>query len=56
LVQLIAVIAVLLYSGIVTVVLFKVSDKILGVRVPDKLEAIGLDETQHGETAYTSFD
>lgn len=56
LVQLIAVIGVILYSGIVTVVLFKVSDKILGVRVPDKLEAIGLDETQHGETAYTSFD
>jgi len=56
LVQLIAVVAVILYSAIVTVVLFKVSDKILGVRVTDKLEAIGLDETQHGETAYTSFD
>ncbi|MBP9016830.1 MAG: ammonium transporter [Paludibacteraceae bacterium] len=56
LVQLIAVVAVILYSAIVTVVLFKLSDKILGVRVTDKLEAIGLDETQHGETAYTSFD
>jgi len=56
LVQLIAVVAVILYSAVVTVVLFKVSDKILGVRVTDKLEAIGLDETQHGETAYTSFD
>jgi Amt family ammonium transporter len=56
LVQLIAVVAVILYSAVVTVVLFKLSDKILGVRVTDKLEAIGLDETQHGETAYTSFD
>jgi len=56
LVQLIAVGATILYSGIGTIILFKVTDKIFGLRASDKQEAIGLDETQHGETAYTKFD
>jgi len=56
LVQLIAVGATIVYSGIGTFVLFKLTDLIIGVRANDKQEAIGLDETQHGETAYTSFE
>jgi Amt family ammonium transporter len=36
--------------------LFKITDLLVGVRATDKQEAIGLDETQHGETAYTNFD
>ncbi len=54
--QAIAIVSTLLYSGIGTYILFKITDKLVGVRVTDKEEAIGLDETQHGETAYTNFD
>jgi len=56
LVQLIAVFATILFSGIGTYLLFKLTEKVVGIRVADKHEAIGLDETQHGETAYNNFD
>ncbi|HET7732623.1 MAG TPA: hypothetical protein VFK73_02200 [Paludibacter sp.] len=36
--------------------MFKITEKIIGVRATDKHEAVGLDESQHGETAYTNFD
>jgi Amt family ammonium transporter len=55
-VQLIAVLTTILYSGIGTFVLFKITDKMIGLHVSEKNEAIGLDESQHGETAYTSFE
>ncbi len=54
--QAIATIATIVYSGIGTFILFKITDKLVGVRVSDKDEALGLDESQHGETAYTNFD
>jgi len=56
LVQFIAVGATIIFSGIGTYLLFKITDKFVGIRVSDKHEAIGLDETQHGETAYNNFD
>ena len=56
LVQLIAVFSTIIYSGIGTIILFKITDKLIGIRATDKQEAIGLDETQHGETAYNNFD
>ena len=55
-VQLIASVATIVFSGIGTFLIFKLVDASFGLRVADKQEAIGLDETQHGETAYTSFD
>ncbi|MDR3652612.1 MAG: ammonium transporter [Paludibacter sp.] len=55
-VQLIAVGSTIIYSGIGTYILFKATDKLVGMRALDKHEAIGLDETQHGETAYNNFD
>ena len=55
-IQLLAIIATIAFSGIGTLIIFKVTDKLVGIRASDKHEAIGLDETQHGETAYTSFD
>ncbi|MFA5045209.1 MAG: ammonium transporter [Paludibacter sp.] len=55
-IQLLAVSVTILYSGIGTYLMFKLTDKLVGVRVSDKHEAAGLDETQHGETAYTNFD
>ncbi len=54
--QAIAVLATLAFSGIGTFILFKITDKLVGVRVTETEEGIGLDETQHGETAYTNFD
>ncbi len=56
LVQLIAVVVTLAYSGILTFLLFKLTEKLFGVRATASEEAVGLDETQHGETAYTTFD
>jgi Amt family ammonium transporter len=55
-VQLIAIGATIVYSGIGTFILFKITEKVIGVRATDKQEAVGLDESQHGETAYTNFD
>jgi len=55
-VQFIAVFSTIIYSGIGTFILFKITEKLIGIRATDKNEAIGLDETQHGETAYTNFD
>ena len=55
-VQLIAVLVTIAYSGIGTFILFKITEKLVGLRATDKEEAVGLDESQHGETAYTTFD
>lgn len=55
-IQTIATVSTILFSGIGTFILFKITDKLVGVRVTQIEEGIGLDETQHGETAYTNFD
>ncbi len=51
--QLIAVGVCALYSFIVTIVLFKVIDKITGLRIDEDDERKGLDISQHGERGYT---
>lgn len=45
--------AAIVYSGILTFVLFIIIDKIVGIRVSKEDESIGLDITQHGEMAYS---
>jgi ammonium transporter, Amt family len=55
-IQAIATITVILFTAVGTFLIFKLTDKIVGVRADDKAEAIGLDEAEHGETAYTYFD
>ena len=55
-IQLVATITVIAFSSIGTYLLFKITDKLVSVRANDKHEAVGLDETHHGETAYTNFD
>jgi Amt family ammonium transporter len=50
--QLIAVVVTLLYSGIVTLIIFMVVKAIVGIRVDAEHEIAGLDESQHGEKAY----
>jgi ammonium transporter, Amt family len=56
LVQLIAVAAVTLYSLVATYVIYKVVNLFITVRVPSKDELLGLDLTQHNETAYTVIE
>lgn len=52
-IQLIAVGATIAYTGIGTVVLFFITDKIFGVRATAAEETTGLDITQHNEIAYS---
>ena len=55
-IQLTGVIVTMIYSVIVTIIILKVLDRVLGLRVPDEEEVIGLDITQHEESAYTLLD
>jgi len=55
-IQIKAVLVTLIYSGVVTFVLFWITDKLVGVRAADNDETEGLDITQHGETAYSKAD
>lgn len=54
--QLSAVGITLAYSLAVTLIIYKVVDAIIGVRVTEKEEAMGLDLTQHHERAYTVLE
>ncbi len=56
LVQFIGVAATMLYAAAVTIILLKVIDMVLGVRVTEEDEVVGLDITQHEESAYTLID
>ena len=44
---------VVAYAGVMTFVILKVIDLIVGLRVPEQEEVLGLDTSQHGEAAYT---
>jgi Amt family ammonium transporter len=41
------------YAAVVTFVLLKVLDVVMGLRVSSQGEDAGLDVDQHGESAYT---
>jgi Amt family ammonium transporter len=56
LIQLFTVLITVGYAVIVTLVIYKVVDLILGVRVEEKDESVGLDLTQHRERAYTVLE
>ncbi|HZX32918.1 MAG TPA: ammonia channel protein, partial [Rhodocyclaceae bacterium] len=43
---------VILWSGIVSLVAYKLVDIVIGLRVPEEEEREGLDLTSHGESAY----
>jgi len=51
-IQLLAVLATILYAFVVTYILLKIIDKVFGLRVAERDEWDGLDLTQHDETAY----
>jgi Amt family ammonium transporter len=48
--------SVIVYAVVVTFILAKVLDLLMGLRVKPEDEAIGLDNTQHKESAYTLID
>lgn len=50
--QFVAVVVTLLWTGIGSVILFKVVDMVLTLRVPQDAEREGLDLAEHGERAY----
>ena len=53
-VQVISVAFTLVYTGVVSYVLLKVIDVIVGLRVSEEAETEGLDINEHGETAYNN--
>src|SRR3954469_20033459 len=50
--QLVAVAAVWVYSAVVTLLILKLIDVTIGLRVEEREEVLGLDSSQHGEVAY----
>lgn len=51
-IQAIAVIATYVYVGMHTFIICKIVDRVIGLRVSEDDEIIGLDQTQHRENAY----
>jgi Amt family ammonium transporter len=47
-----AVLTTIVWSGVVSIVAFKLVDLVIGLRVSEEDEREGLDITSHGETAY----
>jgi len=56
LVQLIAVLIIAGYTFVATFAIYKLVDLFIGVRVSEKEELMGLDLTQHRESAYTILE
>jgi Amt family ammonium transporter len=50
--QIIAVGVTILWCGIISYILFKIVDLLIGLRVSEESEREGLDTTEHGERAY----
>lgn len=55
-IQFIATIVTMVFSGLMTFILFKIVDKLFGIRATQKEEIAGLDISQHNEMAYTESD
>ena len=51
-----AVMVTVVYSGVMSYVLLKLVDAVLGLRASEQAERIGLDLTDHRETGYTLLD
>ena len=52
-IQIIATFVTIIYSAVLTYIIFKLVDKTVGVRVSNRVEEEGLDIYEHGETAYS---
>jgi Amt family ammonium transporter len=53
-IQIKAILVTLVYSGVMTFIIFMIIKATVGIRVDAEEEAVGLDESQHGEHAYNS--
>ena len=51
-VQVLATVISIIFSAVMTFILFKVTDKLVGIRVDKRVEEEGLDIYEHGESAY----
>ena len=51
--QLVSIVASMIFSFSMTLIILKVVDKLLGLRVTDEEEEVGLDVTLHRETGYS---
>src|SRR5690606_26351520 len=52
--QVIGIVATCLYAGVVTWIILRILEALLGLRVPEDAEREGLDVSLHGEEAYHS--
>jgi len=43
----------IVWSAVVAYIAYKITDMIVGLRVPEEQEREGLDITSHGESAYS---
>lgn len=50
--QVVTVAVVVVFAAVVSFVLLKIVDAVIGLRVPEQEEVLGLDTTTHGELAY----
>ena len=50
--QILAIVVTAVLAGVATLVILKVIDALIGLRVEPEDEAAGLDVSQHGEAAY----
>jgi ammonium transporter, Amt family len=48
-----SIILTIVWSGVVSVIAYKIVDLVIGLRVPEEEEREGLDIASHGETAYS---
>ena len=51
-VQILATVISIVFSAVMTFILFKITDKLVGIRVDTRVEEEGLDIYEHGESAY----
>lgn len=51
-IQLVATVATMVFSGVMTYIIFKIVEKTVGIRATQKEEMTGLDISQHNEMAY----
>jgi Amt family ammonium transporter len=55
-IQMIATLTTIVFSGVMTFIIFKIVDKTVGIRADMKEEIAGLDISQHNEMAYAESD
>jgi Amt family ammonium transporter len=55
-IQLVATLVTAVYAFIVSWIIYKIVDLVIGVRVTENEEAMGIDLTQHNERAYTMLE